>query len=412
MIQIHPFALSEKEVRILTYIFIYRGMRAKDLAVFETRTNRYSLSDEKSIYNYLAKLKRKGLIKSTRLQGVNSVGSIYYLSTNGLELIKSLLNISVGQQGNGILPISEETTFWDVPAEYQLPPLKQTEHFLLGIELFKRLIAGSDTAFKHTTTFYSNLVYIHDQKQHKVKPDAAVIINNNFFAVEIDRATESHDQLIQKFRKYKEHYDYCQRVEDKMAVKKVHTILFVVEERSRRHGIQRRWTNVLSAFFEAFGQDFPNINLILVPMDNVSIVLHFESKREYLEKEALKMLENQYEEKGYSTKFKMNNQLFITNGNNFILPTIQLHHEYESRLYKDLYELEICSMDCEKLGTINLKINEEKTVDLKFGATQGAWESFTNTPTFPVGIDKTNMNPATLKKMILTKKYFEKYNQK
>lgn len=405
MTQSQSLALSEKEVRILTYLFNYRGMRAKDLVVFETNTTCYSLSDEKSIYNYLAKLKRKGLIKSNRLQGVNSLGSLYYLSTNGLELIKSLLNISVGQQGNGFLPIMEETTFWDIPAEYQSPPLKQTEHFLLTIEFFKQLVADKETPYRHTTTFYSNLTYVHEQKMHKVKPDAAVIIDGNFYAVEIDRATENHEQLIQKFLKYKHHYDYCNLAEDKTTVRPVHSILFVVEERSRRHGIQRRWTNVLSAFFKAFNEKFPEINLILVPMNEVAATLDFEQYRHIMEKKEIEKVAKFYTDEGFSNVVDPGKYPLVADENNKCkVVSLHIHQEFESRLYKDKYNLYLYSLNMEN----RIKHDEQLKVYEYTGVT-GFWFSPYNKSKMVEGIENTGLHPEFVKKINVFSKLFDFY---
>ena len=405
MTQSQSLALSEKEVRILTYLFNYRGMRAKDLVVFETNTTRYSLSNEKSIYNYLAKLKRKGLIKSNRLQGVNSLGSLYYLSSTGLELVKNQLNISVGRQGNGFLPIMEETTFWDIPAEYQSPPLKQTEHFLLTIEFFKQLVADKETPYRHTTTFYSNLTYVHEQKMHKVKPDAAVIIDGNFYAVEIDRATENHEQLIQKFLKYKHHYDYCNLAEDKTTVRPVHSILFVVEERSRRHGIQRRWTNVLSAFFKAFDEEFPEINLILVPMNEVAATLDFEQSRHIMEKNKKEELFKLYSDRGFNNIVNQGtDSLFVDKNNKCIVVTLQIHQEFESRLYKDKYDLSLSSANI-----ANRFKQDERLSEYEFIGTRGFWLNPYNTPKMVEGIENTGLHSEFIKKLNILPKQFELY---
>lgn len=402
------YYLSPKEKTILIILFTYRGMRAKDLAVFYTESYTYTLADEKSVYNYLLKMKKKGFIKATRLQGINSLGSIYYLTPVGHELAKEILNISVGQQGTGFLPVTEETVFWDVPFEYQTPPLKQTDHFLMTIEFFKQLIA-SDEFFYHLTTYYSNLTYYLNQKEYKVKPDAAVIINDNFYAVEMDRATESHDQLLAKFQKYKEYHDFCERVEDKSTVTPVHTILFVVEARSRQHGIKRRWTNVLSAFFKAFGEDFPSINLILVPLNEVGQTLEFELYRVEKEKDIYESYERLMAKNGFDiVKTLENKKLYFNKENQFYTPNNQLHLEFESRTYKDNYNSQVYIRNFTR--TYKHLFEPGKALDsFQYLKEQGASFSPFNTPKFPEGIETTNIHPSLLKKMDFLKNYINYY---
>lgn len=385
----YPLGLTVKEVEILKTIFIYRGLRAKDVATFIHKTFNYSLSEEKSVFNYLNKLKKKALIKSNRLQDVQSLGSIYYLTNYGLEVMKEIFNIAVAQQGNGLLPLTETTTFWDIPSEYQQPPMKQTAHFLLTIDFFKKLVADQLKPFVHQTALYSNLFYYKGQLEQKVRPDATVYINDNLYAVEIDRATESHEQLSQKFMKYKEYHDFCQQIDDKTKAQTVHTILFVVESRTRRHGIQRRWTNVLSAFYKAFDNKIPDINLILVPLDEVAVTLKFETNRaKYLNLMLDKALTS-YKENGFSNYGRIDDFRVIANHDHkqSSLVIIQLNLEFESKFYKDIYAAhEIINSARNRIT----RTNELATYQY-LGPRIGRFCPF-NEPNIAEGIDKTGLS--------------------
>lgn len=402
------YYLSPKEKTILILLFTYRGMRAKDLAVIYTESYNYTLSDEKSMYNYLSKMKRNGFIKSFRLQEVGSLGSIYYLTQLGNDLAKNLLNIPVGQQGTGLLPVTEDTVFWDVPFDYQTPPLKQTDHFLMTIDFFKQLITSKELIYHHTN-FYSSLTYYSEQKERKVKPDAAVIINNNFYAVEMDRSTESHEQILAKFQKYKEHYDYCERTEDKSRVTPVHTILFVVEARSRRYGIKRRWTNVLSAFFKAFGEDFPPINLILVPMDEVAQTLEFEMYRAEKEKKYYGILKDILSKEGFSDIKTLDAYTLIFNDKKQCKTMIvQLHLEFESRLYKDKYALFTYTSSFKQYYQKLFEPGKPlENVEYLLGT--GFWRSPFNVPKFAEGIETTGIHPILMKKLLVANHYLDRY---
>lgn len=403
------YYLSQKESTLLIILFTYRGMRAKDLAVFYTESYRYTLADEKSIYNYLSKMKAKGLIKATRLQGVYSLGSIYYLTQSGNELVKEILNISVGQQGTGVLPLTEDTTFWDIPYEYQTPPLKQTDHFLMTIEFFKQVITSRDFIY-HSTAFYSNLNYTSNKKECKVKPDASVNINGNFYAVEMDRATESHEQLLEKFKKYKEHYDFCQNTEDKSKVTPVHTILFVVEARTRQHGIKRRWANVLSAFFKAFGKDFPPINLILVPINEVGQTLEFELSRADLEAKSFEKFKTTFTKEGFNTLKSLGNYPLVFNDAARQCKII-FHHlnlEFESRLYKDNYDISMHFFNFKQKYSYLFKPGKALE-GIEFQKPLVALYFPLNAPTFAEGIETTGIHPNLLEKVMIIEHNFKLY---
>lgn len=326
-------SITPKETRLLTFLFQYRGLRAKDLTVFESGTRYFSLSQERSVYNCLAKLKKKGLVKSYRLQGVNSLGSLYSLTEKGLEMTKNLLNISIGQNGNGYLPMNEYTTFWDVPYSFQNPPTKQTEHFLLTIDFFKELVADQKEPVSHQTNFYARL----DKKLPSgqlvtVKPDALVTNSYGKYAIEIDRATEGHYQLVEKFKRYR---DYHHATSQDIPHTKIRTIVFVVESRSRTHGIQRRWRNLFSAFLAAFDQQLPEINLVLIPMDEVAQFFEYENKRLSVLVKLDNQLESYLGKNNFSlTKLKTKMPVYTDKQGVYAKVFSFLVHEFDSNAYR------------------------------------------------------------------------------
>jgi sugar-specific transcriptional regulator TrmB len=62
MAYVFGFNLSHQSERILKTLLIYRGMTAKQLTGFLFGPLQHSLSEEKSVYNYLRKLRGQGLV--------------------------------------------------------------------------------------------------------------------------------------------------------------------------------------------------------------------------------------------------------------------------------------------------------------------------------------------------------------
>lgn len=387
------FYLSEKEKELLFILFSYRGMRAKDLVVFHEKTIDYTLSQEKSVYNYLADLREKGFVKSVRLQGIGEKGSLYYLSPEGLEAVKTLKDINVGQSGNGWLPEGHKTRYWDIPYSYQEPPLRQTGHFLQTIDIFKKLVADQDWPYSHQTNFYSILHYEEDGVKKKLMPDGAVILRGKFYGLEADRATEGFDQLVKKFKGYRAYNEYAYE----QGKRPVTAILFVVPEKSRRHGMTRRWTTVLSAFFSAFEEQFPAINLIFMSVDDVPDVLEFEQSR-LLEMEAKKaviiaeMDAKKVTEYDYCTA--------VSNDFEYTLVVAMAHHEFESYIFSDILGL---LLDGESI------IKDEYFKSLKSNDVKMHLEVGLRKPVFPVGLEKTGLSKGFLELLDKIKPFFGKY---
>lgn len=288
--------LSERGLDILKELFFYRGMTGKQLVIFITKTSSYTLSEEKSVYNYLRTLKNNGLVESFRLQDTISRGSIFYLSKKGLELIKDILNIDEGQSGSGILPHNEKTTFWDIPYDYQTPPLKQPAHHLMQTQFMANLFADQEHIVSHRINLYAAKIYMYKGKKYRFRPDAELFLPTGTFCVEMDRATESHDQLIQKFETYKRYLEYCKENEIKTYI---NTILFVVEGKKRDHGIRRRWNNILSAFLKGMKDDYPKIRLVLTTLDDMNKTINIENSRERIEDKVSDLIDEMQFEKGY-----------------------------------------------------------------------------------------------------------------
>ena len=335
------YSLAPKTERILKLLLCYRGMTAKQLAFIFFQTEQITLSQEKSIYNDLAKLKKQGLVKSLRLQQNVSKGSLYYLSQAGYDYVKDSLNIRAGQTATGWLPPDYgEYDVADLSYDVYLPPLKQTAHHLLLMEFFKELYTHSDKVgetITHRHNLYAARKYKTPEGMIRYRPDAEIIINNKIFTIEIDRATESHEQLKQKFQTYRQYFETT--ANDKEAEHPA-GILFIVESRRREQGIQRRWHNILSAFYSVLRDYSHRLNLILTTIDQAADTILFEREREFHKAQIKDHLKSYIEpnQRSFFLESAESDEpllaIAIDGTDTYRLLLCDVAHEYESSIYR------------------------------------------------------------------------------
>jgi hypothetical protein len=272
------FNVTDFSIRILQSLFIHRGMTAKQLTQVLNPSTLPSISQEKSILNYLRKLKKQKLVVSVRLQRDFSYGSIYYLTDRGDELIKHWLNICKGQQGEGWV-MADNPLFGDIPYPISRPPLDQTLHHLALIDFFIELNKHTDLGLDYRLNLYASKNYYVNGEKFRFRPDGEIkLMDGRRIAVEIDRGTENHEQLRRKFKVYRQYLDY---VYDSKSETPPVAILFVLEDKQRQHGIKRRWANIATAFLAEIGPYHDKVNLIMTSLTKTKETLHFEINRDY-----------------------------------------------------------------------------------------------------------------------------------
>lgn len=332
--------------RILGTLLVYRGMTAKQLTAIMNAPFQYNLSEEKSNYNYLRKLRKQGLVTAHKLQANVANGSIYYLTPKGYEYARDMMNIAEGSVGTGWIQHYRdfgEHSLGDLPYDLYVPPLKQPAHHLLMIDFFIQLNMIDEDAYEmipHRINLYAAKTYEIEGEKYRYRPDGEIIINGKKFAIEIDRATESHEQLLQKMATYERYMSYCED-NPKENIDKIEGIIFVVESKRRDHGIRRRWTSILAAFFKQLAKYQSQLNLIMTTIDTAKETLLFELKRNVYEKEARKRSEYVLKDAGYSDAnawwhTRTDEALFthgFSNSKKYTVFFNAVSQEFESRLY-------------------------------------------------------------------------------
>lgn len=346
MTYLFGFTITERAESILKILLSYRGVTAKQLTQLRFSLSGYTLSEEKSIYNSLRKLKAQGLVSAHKLQSNVANGSLYFLTPRGYELILDILNIDEGQKGAGWLPHDYYSDFplADLPYEIYSPPKKQVAHHLMLTEFFIRLkevqtLDGEPVL--HRSNLYASLKFNYKAQGmmnvNRYRPDGEIRINSDRFAIEIDRAMESHEQLVSKFKTYKQYLDHCKDIEEPDPI---NGIIFVVETTRRFHGIKNRWTSILSAFFKTMEEYKDKVNLILCPMDRVARTIEIESRRIGDSRRKMNIVESVFEKEKiekpkiyHYTKTKEFSFAYTFEQSTYKVWFCEMSHEFESRIY-------------------------------------------------------------------------------
>lgn len=282
---INDYRLTHCSIRILEYLFYYRGMTALQLTQMYYEVEQPMSTQKSNIHNYLSKLKKQGLVDSKKVNDPLHLGSLYWLTQRGLDTVKDLLNIEIGTQGSGYIFLNDSNyqSHADLPYDIYAPPRKQVEHHLLLIDFFNTLRRDfyEDDYISHRLSMYCSVEYPSRPKPAKIRPDAEIVLpGGDVYWIEIDRSTESHAQLMSKFYNYKHYFDYLKQNNLPLPMK---AVLFVTDTKSQNHGLKRRWTSMLSAFLKVMHPYEADVRLLYTSLHDLEQTLRFEMQRKELE---------------------------------------------------------------------------------------------------------------------------------
>lgn len=307
---ISTYKLTNCSMKLIEYLFYYRGMTALQLTQMYYELEKPLSTQKSNIHNYLSKLKRQKIVASKKIDDPLHPGSIYYLTKMGFEVVKVMLNIDVSVKKNGFILLNERSgipTQSDLPYELYQPPKQQINHHLLLIDLFIRLRIhfSEEEAVDHRLSMYCSTEYTLDTKDYKIRPDAEILLpNKESFWIEADRSTENHSQLLAKFKNYKNYLTYLKKHDLPIPFK---GILFLTDAKQQIYGLKRRWTNVLSAFLKEMYPFDQEVRLILTPVNNLEETLHFEMNQTALNQTAKHQVYEKLHQKGYEKVIPFSN---------------------------------------------------------------------------------------------------------
>lgn len=299
---ISDYKLTHCSMKLIEYLFYYRGMTALQLTQMYYNIEEPPSTLKSNIHNYLSRLKKQKLVVSKKIDDPLHPGSIYYLTPKGFEATKEMLNIDVGAKENGFILLSEwssASTQSDLPYDLYQPPKLQINHHLLLIDLFiqLRILYYEDESVDHRLSMYCSTPYTLDNKNFKIRPDAEILLpNRSNYWIEVDRSTESHTQLLAKFKNYKNYLTYLKKNELPIPFK---GIIFLTDSKQQTYGLKRRWTNILSAFLKEMYPYDQNVRLILTPLNSLKETLQFEMKQNELNQFAKRLVSEKLRKAGY-----------------------------------------------------------------------------------------------------------------
>lgn len=252
--------LDQRRLDILNYLFDYRGMNAKQMTAFIYMNPLYTISNLKQVQRELKGLIDKGYVTTFSYNEpiVDGEGQIktqkvfmYYLTQNGYTHMLEFYNVLPGQQGLGFL-LEDTFIYGDIPYETFTPPEKLVGHHLMAINAFIQM-----SLFGKAIPHKNNLYASKRIGTKRLRPDAEALINDKIYYLEFDRYTENHEKLVEKFVGYATYLETLTKEELKQQGK----IVFVVDET----GVDRRWNNILAAFYKGIGRfrDVISVSLCL-----------------------------------------------------------------------------------------------------------------------------------------------------
>ncbi|MEO4054474.1 replication-relaxation family protein [Solibacillus sp. CAU 1738] len=300
---------TKSEQIILKLLHEFRGMTALQIAQCISSKEQPKITQRSSIHNHLKRLKSKKLVSGKKIDSNTRTGSVYFLSSNGFNYVKDLLNIEFEKIGSGYTSKILGDSFSDLSYEVYKTPLEQLNHHLLFVDSLIAIKLNEQLkAIQTRNSIYASRLYFQQNGQRILRPDGEIedLESGDTFFLEIDMGTENYNQLLAKFENYNEYFKTLSQSQLPMG------IFFVTDSIKKAYGFNRRWMTVLSSFLSAIDAKFlESVNLIMIPIDDFSESLAFEVNKQNL-------YEN-YHNNIFSTQ---------TQNKNKFLATIEHSHEY------------------------------------------------------------------------------------
>lgn len=322
--------MSEFKLNLMENLFIYRAASAIQLTKLNYKKRIPSISNQKFTYSELGKLAKEGFVKMYKPQPNVYKYSLYYLTRKGHEYVQLMFDLVEGEQGEGWIPAGVNSYGW---FEYEVysPPLDQIKHHTMLIDFFINISINVFTPIEHRNNLYAKR---KTWSNHILRMDAEIRLGNKSMAIEIDRGTESHLQLIEKFKGY---LFYFKDLEEKDMNTDFQDIVFIVDNvKKREGGLKRRWSNIMSAFYKAMGDYAFKIDLHFCTLDDAYNLLHYELDHKaaykalanrYISEHQIKikyMFYDQISQKGYTMQDDMENYYFIVIAHGYSTTVVRL----------------------------------------------------------------------------------------
>lgn len=271
--------LSAAQNNALAELFYYRGMTAQQIAKLHYNKKFITVSNEKYMYRQLKELEDMRLV--LRLDKISNASkyAVYSLTKKGYAAYQVHVQVLEGYTGSGWYD-SYNVDHGYFEYKVYSPPRRQIQHHLMLIDMF---IEMRLRGVEHRNNLYAKRTAQSDHrvKMQMLRPDAEMIINGEIYTLEIDTGTESHVQLVEKFERY---FHYLVNAKELYGEFDIQHIVFIVNGEHNGH-LERRWTNILAAFYKGTRAMHLKLHLHLVTMKDLERFLQIERDRLELESE-------------------------------------------------------------------------------------------------------------------------------
>ncbi|WP_338657261.1 replication-relaxation family protein (plasmid) [Sporosarcina psychrophila] len=266
---------APKQFDVLMYLYRVRGAIAEQIvfSVWNVPSHSSSYdSTRRSVYQILSKLTEKRLVKRTSRDFKE--GGVYYLTAFGYDEMIAYLDLQPSYIGKGF---NKDNGYFD----YSLatPTLINIDHFLKQVDVFNTyqvLEKNYPGVFDYRDNRYAATAYkLSNEGKAKFRSDGEIKVLDELYELEVDRATERGEALVNKFSGYNRYFQWLTK--NNMPLPK--GIIVIIPNRGKR--FQNQLVNASEQVrFQSFYQAYTSTCKDFV--DKVDLLVtelrHFESR--------------------------------------------------------------------------------------------------------------------------------------
>lgn len=262
-------SVTEKQMHILVFLFIFRGLLFEQLIALVARQLERPLTDtfRQNTYKDLQKLEKLKVIVRDPVR-FDRLKHFMYLTDAGLEEVYLFLDVSPGHRGTGF-----GLDFGDFPYELQRPP-KGTgiHHHILASDTFLHLDQLRDAYPQHNIDYrdnrYCSVDYEWEGKTYRFRPDGELRIGDKLYLLEVDKGSEFLEAVKVKFEGYDRYFSWL-KSEGRILPDGV----IVICDTKHKTGFARRWSTFLNAFFNKMDKWYLHFNISFGKVEDLQKII-------------------------------------------------------------------------------------------------------------------------------------------
>ncbi|MCT1177711.1 hypothetical protein EFL77_04155 [Pediococcus pentosaceus] len=242
---------NPSDYKLLRYLYLYRVLDSKQIVPII-----YKVSDERLINNIVIRLKRGGFITTSKLDLPHH--QLLYITNKGITAVKLKYEL--------LTEIWDERTQTYHPGYHTAAELKVKKRFLdhqIHLNQFMLNFQKHNASNYHVNWRYYDEAFISSYQT--IRPDALLQVLNNDYLIELDMATETKQQLVEKWQRYAR---FLKSAEFSMHNRQI-IVLFVCDNLTKDIKIKRRIELVRHTIKEVLSEVMPSNFEIIVNCPDV-----------------------------------------------------------------------------------------------------------------------------------------------